>query len=307
MANVVLERRKEGADALNKARNFFKHASSSKPNQVLAEFSDDQNLFAILFAAYGARLLAIEMPETKVFGGWIQVVEPKLVLNPPPQDFVAGVFGDIGNHPRSVQKQIGRDTLSLLLTGKLPEQPGAPVALPAFSGLNLFNVIRPHRESPGCEEARRRASHYPVPISADLAERLAAMDRSANAPLLTRPGGKPWRRSNQAYPFRRTQNEWGRLGQFLGRPRLQRRRTKRCVGQSLDNWCSQALPEAQEPTVTANRFRGASPAARWGFSYDFGIASPTGDTRNATRQRGFLLSDPMVRQSDQFIGGARPR
>jgi hypothetical protein len=109
------------ADAFNKARNFFKHASSSKPNEVLADFSDDPNFFAILFAAQGLRLLGIETPETKVFGGWIQVVEPKLVLNPPPQDFVASVFGDIGNQPRSAQKQVGRDTLSPLLTGKLPD------------------------------------------------------------------------------------------------------------------------------------------------------------------------------------------
>ena len=58
-------------------------------------------------------------------------------------------------------------------------------------------------------KGRKAKSHYPVPISADLAERLAAMDRSANAPLLTRPGGKPWRRSNQAYPFRRVASACG--------------------------------------------------------------------------------------------------
>ena len=58
-------------------------------------------------------------------------------------------------------------------------------------------------------KGRKAKSHYPVPISADLAKRLAAMDRSANAPLLTRPGGKPWRRSNQAYPFRRVASACG--------------------------------------------------------------------------------------------------
>ena len=58
-------------------------------------------------------------------------------------------------------------------------------------------------------KGRKAKSHYPVPISAHLAERLAAMDRSANAPLLTRPGGKPWRRSNQAYPFRRVASACG--------------------------------------------------------------------------------------------------
>jgi hypothetical protein len=120
MMRIVPERKKEVADAMNEASNFFKHASSSKPHQVLADFSDDRNLFAILFAADGLRLLGIEMIETKVFCGWLQIVEPKLLLNPPPQDFVAGVFCDIGNQPRSVQKQVGQDTLSLLLTGKLP-------------------------------------------------------------------------------------------------------------------------------------------------------------------------------------------
>src|SRR5262245_50173264 len=43
MAQIMPARRKEVADALNKAVNFFKHASSSKPNQVLSHFSDDRN------------------------------------------------------------------------------------------------------------------------------------------------------------------------------------------------------------------------------------------------------------------------
>src|SRR5438309_1362798 len=47
-AAIVPERRREVADALNKASNFFKHASSSKPNQVLGDFSDERNLFAII-------------------------------------------------------------------------------------------------------------------------------------------------------------------------------------------------------------------------------------------------------------------
>ncbi len=119
MARIAPGRCKEVADALNEASNFFKHASSSKPNQVLHDFSDERNLFAILSAADGLRLLGIEMPQTQVFGGWIQVVEPTLMLVPPPQDFVATVFGDIGNQPRSQQKRVGRDTLSWALTGKL--------------------------------------------------------------------------------------------------------------------------------------------------------------------------------------------
>jgi hypothetical protein len=65
---------------------------------------------------------------------------------------------------------------------------GLPVTNPAFSDAR--------------NTAARAKSHYPVPISADLAERLAAPDRPANAPLVTRPNGKPWQRTNHAYPFR---------------------------------------------------------------------------------------------------------
>src|SRR5258708_1436033 len=67
MAQIIPAGRKQVADALNKAVNFFKHASSSKPNQVLADFSDDRNLMAIMFAVDGLRQLGIELPETKAF------------------------------------------------------------------------------------------------------------------------------------------------------------------------------------------------------------------------------------------------
>ena len=51
-------------------------------------------------------------------------------------------------------------------------------------------------------KGKKARSHYPVPISADLAGRLAAPDRPANAPLVTWPNGKPWKRTNHACPFR---------------------------------------------------------------------------------------------------------
>jgi hypothetical protein len=76
LAQIVPERRKEVADALNAAVNFFKHASSSKPNQVLRDFSDDRNLFAILFATDGLRLLEVDLLEAKLFVAWVSVVEP---------------------------------------------------------------------------------------------------------------------------------------------------------------------------------------------------------------------------------------
>ena len=78
-------------------------------------------------------------------------------------------------------------------------------------------------------KGRKAKSHYPVPISADLAKRLAAMDRSANAPLLTRPGGKPWRRSNQAYPFRRVASACGQDPAEVAMLRLAPRRHRPAI------------------------------------------------------------------------------
>jgi hypothetical protein len=59
LAAIVPDRRKEVSDALNKASNFFKHASSSKPNLALRDFSDDENLLAIIRGTDGLRLLGI--------------------------------------------------------------------------------------------------------------------------------------------------------------------------------------------------------------------------------------------------------
>jgi integrase len=46
-----------------------------------------------------------------------------------------------------------------------------------------------------------KLSHRPVPIPASLAERLRST-RPDDAPLLLRPGGKPWSRTDQTWPFR---------------------------------------------------------------------------------------------------------
>ena len=58
-------------------------------------------------------------------------------------------------------------------------------------------------------QGKKPKSHYPVPISTDLAERLAAPHRPANAPLITRPDGQPWKQSNQRDPFRRAAKACG--------------------------------------------------------------------------------------------------
>jgi hypothetical protein len=52
-------------------RNFLRHASSSKPKQVLKEFSDDRDIVAIMFAVHGPQLLRIQTPETDTFTRWL--------------------------------------------------------------------------------------------------------------------------------------------------------------------------------------------------------------------------------------------
>jgi integrase len=52
---------------------------------------------------------------------------------------------------------------------------------------------------------QKKINHRPTPISPSLAVRLlaAAEGRAADAPLLTRPSGAPWKKSNHLHPFRR--------------------------------------------------------------------------------------------------------
>jgi hypothetical protein len=114
---AIVGKRKEISDALNQARNFFKHA---EPDAILANFSDDHNFFGIVFAEYGLRLLGETLPETKVFLGWVMAVEPKLFQTPPPQSYVHSIFGDIAEQSRAEQKKVAHDAIHLILTGKLP-------------------------------------------------------------------------------------------------------------------------------------------------------------------------------------------
>jgi integrase len=92
---------------------------------------------------------------------------------------------------------------------------GLFVELAAVTGARPSQIVRLEVRDlqDGCEprlmmpasrkgKGKKAKSHYPVPISADLADRLAAPDQPANAPLVTRPNGKPWKRTNHAYPFR---------------------------------------------------------------------------------------------------------
>jgi integrase len=56
--------------------------------------------------------------------------------------------------------------------------------------------------------AARKFSHRPVPIPGSLAARLRS-DRSDDAPLLVKPDGGPWRKSDQTRPFRRVAGRAG--------------------------------------------------------------------------------------------------
>jgi hypothetical protein len=117
---IKSEKRKEVFDKMDEARNFFKHASWKKPDQKLEGFTDDRNLFAILFGAMGLGLLGQETLESKMFSGWISVVYPSLMVQPPVKELLT-VFGDILNQPRAEQKKIGLDALHMGRYGRLPD------------------------------------------------------------------------------------------------------------------------------------------------------------------------------------------
>lgn len=68
-------------------------------------------------------------------------------------------------------------------------------------------MIPASRKGRGAKSTIRR----PVPIRSPLADRLAAAStgRSAIAPLLTKPSGAPWRKSDHSRPFARTAEQSG--------------------------------------------------------------------------------------------------
>jgi len=120
LATIHPARRGLAKVAWNSAQNFFKHADPGKPD-VLLDFSEERNLFAILMAAYGLRLLNISMIEARVFEAWLRFVEPQLFVVPL-ADELARKFGYLSKEPRSLQKKAGRDTLQIALTGELPRE-----------------------------------------------------------------------------------------------------------------------------------------------------------------------------------------
>jgi hypothetical protein len=112
LAVIIPERRKEFNRHLNKARNFFKHASD--PDEVLEDFSDELNLVGILMAVSGLRLLGVhDMPEAGFFITWVQLVEPDFFADPVPRDLIRTFDPTFdpdycrNNLSRATQKQAG--------------------------------------------------------------------------------------------------------------------------------------------------------------------------------------------------------
>jgi hypothetical protein len=111
-------RRREISDKLNRAKTFFKHGATD-PDETLAEFSDDQNLYLIVQACYALQIIGESIPEAQIFTTWLSVIEPELFVSPPDQQMILPVLGDIRSASRDEQKQVGMDALRLKLTGRL--------------------------------------------------------------------------------------------------------------------------------------------------------------------------------------------
>ena len=115
------------------------------------------------------------------------------------------VIRDLVAEAHNDSREFGRFVEVAAVTGARPSQ------IVRLEVRDLQDGVEPRLMMPASRKGKGKNAkgHYPVPISADLAERLAVPDRPANAPLLTRPNGKPWKRSNQSYPFARVARTCG--------------------------------------------------------------------------------------------------
>jgi hypothetical protein len=105
MQAIPPDRKREVVSALNGAQNFFKHASSNKPDRRLVNFDDEAPLYPLLMAAEGLRVLGEKHIDAALFLWWWSIVEPGKVIGPRPGEVVRRQFGDIADRPRNVQKQ----------------------------------------------------------------------------------------------------------------------------------------------------------------------------------------------------------
>jgi hypothetical protein len=135
LAMIIPEMRKEFGRHLNKARNFFKHASDL--NEVLENFSDEQNLVGIIMAVNGLLLLGVDMQEARSFIAWVRLVEPQFFPDPLPRDFL-GTFDPtfdpdyFRNLSRTAQKQSGLAALHCARMGAVSGVPSSGAAKNPF-------------------------------------------------------------------------------------------------------------------------------------------------------------------------------
>ena len=90
----------------------------------------------------------------------------------------AGVVRDLITEAYNDSREFGRFVQLAAVTGARPSQ------IVRLEVRDLLDGSEPRLMMPASrkDKGNKAKSHYPVPISADLAERLAAMDRLANAP-----------------------------------------------------------------------------------------------------------------------------
>jgi len=116
-----------------------------------------------------------------------------------------GIVRDLIAEAHNESREFGLFVELAAVTGARPSQ------IVRLEARDLQDGIEPRLMMPASRKGKgkRAKSHYPVPVSSDLAARLTASDRPANATLLTKPNGKPWKRSNHAYPFARAATACG--------------------------------------------------------------------------------------------------
>jgi len=109
---IIPGHRKEISDHLNKARNFFKHAEASRPDEILEDFSDELNLIGIMMSIHGLLLLGVDVREANIFATWSMLVKPEFFLSSYPKELMAAfdpMFDPeyFRSQPRAWQKLIG--------------------------------------------------------------------------------------------------------------------------------------------------------------------------------------------------------
>jgi hypothetical protein len=106
---VKPEFRKEAANRMNEARNFFKHGSQD--GKPLEGFADDRNDFVIFEACFGLDRLEISFREMRIFNAWFVTMNPHLMIDGPEKNDLIEAWTEIPNADRATRKYIGRRLL----------------------------------------------------------------------------------------------------------------------------------------------------------------------------------------------------